>query len=625
MTKRLILVCFLLTAPAFGATVFVSQAGGSVSCGVDGTQSTTAIGSVTWTSGNTYKFCGTITSTVTPSANTITIFFETGAGISEPVCPVTGCLNVSGRTGITIDGGVNCGANVTNKASCNGFVSSTANGTVLANHVGNSVGIDIDGTSGLTIQNLMVGPIYVRTSNTDTNTPGQPLPSAVWANAATNLLIQNSTFHDANWNQSFVSGSASSGLTWTNVDIYNSDHCWAIGVTTQTTTNIQVNGCHCHDGANWDDSINNSHHHDGLHLYTTTGTGHVTNVRTYNNTFDGNWGTFNTAAIFEEGPGGGEVSNTVYNNFFGQAGTSFNWNNGFINLGNLAGTNPSVNKFYNNTAIASTSQHAYMWQLAYAVDVRNNVLVTSDTASGVTLNLLGNVTGTVNFNTYANPSGSGGLQIASSNKTLTQWKAAGWDANTPGVGTPPFNLNATTGVPSGSFVGLGTGTNLTGLGITALNSDGIGSARPSSGAWDIGYLNGTSGAPVASISPSSLAFGNQAVSTTSAPRTLTLQNTGTATLNIVSIVKSGTNPGSYGLSSTCSSTLTVSASCTASVTFTPGSAASLPASITFTTNDPINPTQVIPLTGTGVIPVATPCLQFQGGLLIRGGLRVQCP
>jgi hypothetical protein len=310
----------------------------------------------------------------------------------------------------------------------------------------------------------------------------------VWANGATNLTIQNSTFHDANWNQSFVSGTASSGLTWLNDDIYNSDHCWAIGVVNQTDTNIAVTGNHCHDGANWD-STGDLYHHDGEHLYGTGGTGKITNVQTCNNTFDGNWGVNNTAAIFEEGPGGGEVDNTICNNFFGQSGFTFSWNNGFINLGNLSGTNPSTTKLYNNTAIAGTGQAAYMWQLAYAIDMRNNVLVTSNTGAGVTVNLESNVTGTVNYNTYANPSGSGGFWINSTNKTFAQWQAAGWDANSPGVGKPPFNLNATTGVPSTGFLGINTGVNLTSLSIPILNDDQAGNGRPSSGSWTIGALN----------------------------------------------------------------------------------------------------------------------------------------
>lgn len=472
-----------------GDPVFVSQSGGSVSCGADGTQSTTAIGSVTWTGGNTYKLCGTLTSAIAPTTNNLTIIFETGANVSPAVCPATGCLNLVNRTGITVDGGVDCGADVANKASCNGTIQATANGTGLANQVQNTIGVDVDGSSGITLQNLLIGPIYLRTSTSDSSTPGQPLPSGIWGNSATNLLVKNTTIHDANWNQSFVSGTASSGLTWTNVDIYNSDHCWAIGVVSQTTTNIQIDHSHCHDGANWDHPGTNDHHHDGLHLYTTTGSGKVTNVRTYDNTFDGNWGTFNTAAIFEEGPGGGEVDNTVYNNLFDQSGFLFNWNNGFINTGNLAGSNPSTNNFYNNTLIAGSSQAAYEAQITFAGTVENNVFVTTN-STGATL-WLSNHTGTVDYNTYATPTNNQWSTNGGSTRTsFATWQSNGNDTHAP-VGTPgtaPFHLSAT-GVPDSSFIGIGAGLNLTSLSIPTLNSDQTGHARPSTGPWTIGILN----------------------------------------------------------------------------------------------------------------------------------------
>lgn len=487
------LIFALLCSPAWAATTYVSQSGGVFSGGT-ACNGQVAVSAATYnvSGGNPVVLCGTITTALRPPASgnsgtPITITFDTGAQLATGVFPVSGALNLSSRSWIIIDGGAACGANVTNKSLCNGIIQNTANGTGLANHTDQTVGINVDGSSNITIQNLMVGPIYVHTSVSDTNVPGQPLPSAVWGNSATNLLIQNSTFHDANWNQSFVSGTASSGLTWTNDDIYNSDHCWAVGVVSQTTTNIQINGNHCHDGANWDTTAN-FYHHDGVHLYTTTGTGKVTNARTYNNIFDGNWGVNNTAAIFEEGPGGGEVDNLIYNNFFGQSGFVFNWNNGFINLGNLAGTNSSVTKIYNNTAVAGTGMHSYFWQLAYSIDMRNNVLITSDTASGIVINLLSNVTGTVDYNTYAAP-GSSPFQLNGVAKSFAQWQAAGWDAHAP-AGTPghaPFNINATTGVPSSSFIGIGTGINLSSLGIPPLNNDQAGNPRPT--AWTIGALN----------------------------------------------------------------------------------------------------------------------------------------
>src|SRR5262249_50244426 len=52
-------------------------------------------------------------------------------------------------------------------------------------------------------------------------------------------------------------------------------------------------------------------------------------------------------------------------------------------------------------------------------------------------------------------------------------------------------------------------------------------------------------APAASFSPSSLAFGNQAVGSTSANQQETLTNTGTGTLNLSSVALAGTNASDF--------------------------------------------------------------------------------
>ncbi len=82
-------------------------------------------------------------------------------------------------------------------------------------------------------------------------------------------------------------------------------------------------------------------------------------------------------------------------------------------------------------------------------------------------------------------------------------------------------------------------------------------------------LSGTGASPAVKLSPSSVAFGNQTVGTTSAPRTITLTNSGSATLAISSIAVSGGNPGDFAQTNTCGSSVAAKASCTISVTFTP--------------------------------------------------------
>ncbi|MGO9272915.1 MAG: choice-of-anchor D domain-containing protein, partial [Terriglobia bacterium] len=113
-------------------------------------------------------------------------------------------------------------------------------------------------------------------------------------------------------------------------------------------------------------------------------------------------------------------------------------------------------------------------------------------------------------------------------------------------------------------------------------------------------LTGTGTGPTASLSPTSIAFGNQAVSTTSSAQTVTLTNKGNLTLTITSIGFTGRNPGQFAQNNTCGSlSLSAGASCTISVTFTPTAALARSASLSVADNAPGSPHSVS-LTGTGV-------------------------
>ena len=117
-------------------------------------------------------------------------------------------------------------------------------------------------------------------------------------------------------------------------------------------------------------------------------------------------------------------------------------------------------------------------------------------------------------------------------------------------------------------------------------------------------LNGTgqaAPAPIASLSTTSLTFPTTLPATTSASSSVTLTNTGSATLNIASIVLGGTNPSDFAETTTCGATLAANATCTISATFTPAAAATYAATITLTdnTNNVANSTQTIALSGTG--------------------------
>jgi len=115
--------------------------------------------------------------------------------------------------------------------------------------------------------------------------------------------------------------------------------------------------------------------------------------------------------------------------------------------------------------------------------------------------------------------------------------------------------------------------------------------------FEISNLNGV---PIASLSPSSLTFGQQDVGATSAPQAVTLSNTGTAPLAISSI----TTSGDFAQTSNCGGSLAAGTSCTINVTFTPTQIGTRNGTLTVTDNSNGVPgsQQAVSLTGTGINP-----------------------
>jgi hypothetical protein len=102
------------------------------------------------------------------------------------------------------------------------------------------------------------------------------------------------------------------------------------------------------------------------------------------------------------------------------------------------------------------------------------------------------------------------------------------------------------------------------------------------------------GTPAVSLSPSSLTFSRRTVGTTSSSQSVTLKNTGTATLSITSIATSG----DFSQTNTCGSSRTAGQSCTISVRFKPTATGTRTGSLTVTDNASGSPHKVS-LTGTG--------------------------
>ena len=116
-----------------------------------------------------------------------------------------------------------------------------------------------------------------------------------------------------------------------------------------------------------------------------------------------------------------------------------------------------------------------------------------------------------------------------------------------------------------------------------------------------------------SLSPASVIFPSQPVGTTSTPQTITLANTGSATLSIATLAVMGPSAKDFAQTNTCSSSLAAGANCAISITFTPSASGSRSASLTVTDNAAGSP-QTVSLSGTGTaLRSASPLPVFPSG------------
>jgi len=110
------------------------------------------------------------------------------------------------------------------------------------------------------------------------------------------------------------------------------------------------------------------------------------------------------------------------------------------------------------------------------------------------------------------------------------------------------------------------------------------------------------GKPAVSLSPASLTFAGQVLNTTSASKSVTLTNKGSAPLAISSLAASGNFGGSHNCPLS-PSTLAPNGTCTINLNFTPSLSGSIPGEVTISDNAPGSP-HLINLTGTGLTAIS---------------------
>src|SRR5208282_401660 len=210
--------------------------------------------------------------------------------------------------------------------------------------------------------------------------------------------------------------------------------------------------------------------------------------------------------------------------------------------------------------------------------------------------------GTPNFNLNANPSSVAVTQGNSGTSTITVDPSNGFSGSVtlsasglPSGVTAGFNPNPTTSTSTLTLTASATAA----TGTSPITITGMSGSLTNTTTLSLTVSNL---APAVGLSPTSLAWGKVVVGETSAGKTVTVSNTGSATLNISSI----TTSGDFALAAAtkpCGSTLAVGKTCQIKVTFTPTVVGVETGTLTISDNASNSP-QTVALSGTGGAPAA---------------------
>lgn len=404
------------------------------------------------------------------SGHPIIILFEPGAILQAPYFAYSGGINIDNRSFIIIDGGTN------------GLVQNTANGSSLGNKQ-NSVGVSANSCNNCEIRNLTIANIYVHVP--PENSIDQTLVQAIQMSGS-NWLVHDNIIHDCGWCVRNFYNNGDTNVKVYNNNIYSMDHGYTpAGSGNISASNFFFYNNHVHDYKSWDTN-SNSYHHDGLHAFGVGGA-NLTNLQIYDNLFDGNTGANFTSHIYVERPDSSpsETNPLVFNNVIdGSAEPGGNF--GLLAIGAVSGA-----QVYNNTIVGPNNNGAYCVLLVGgAPTIKNNVL----SGCWAAVFFYSPAPSTIfNYNTYANQ-GSCGIGYSTSAvcfNSISSWRSfTGQEAN--GQLVASAGLDGTFHPTSGSAV-IVKGTNLSSLGVAALQLDKAGAVRILSGAWDSGaYQSGTS-------------------------------------------------------------------------------------------------------------------------------------
>ena len=497
MKKLAVLIFFALLSGGLirANDIYISQSGAGDGSSCGSAKSVSFFNSSgNWGTGSsqigpdtTVHLCGTITGAAGAtgltvqgsgtSGNPITVLFESGAVMTAPYWGLNGAINVNSKNYIVIDGGAN------------GVIRNTANGSGLAYEAGSN-GVYGGGSSNITVKNLNISNICVHANGDTTSCQSSGVASSgIYINGGSNNTVTGNTVHDARWCVFFIypGGSTTANALVSNNTIYNCDHgvTFGDGGGSAVLNNVTISGNVMHDLVNWDDS-NDNFHHNYIHVWAVGGSSAISGLQIYNNYFYGDPGLHNTALINVETQSGNTNNGAlIYNNILTNPVASHPSPYGFISSG---GTNISL---YNNTMVgASTTGGLCFYLGGKSYKISNNVC--QNVGAYISLSSNGSVSSS-DYNDYYQS--QNGFYVNGGFLNFLAWKALCL-CDVHSISSDPKLDSAFKPLSASPIVQ--SASNLSGLGISNLNKDKSGTARPTSGNWDLGALqfgSTTSSAP----------------------------------------------------------------------------------------------------------------------------------
>jgi hypothetical protein len=261
-----------------------------------------------------------------------------------------------------------------------------------------------------------------------------------------------------------------------------------------TFSNLYIYGNTATNWVNWDDP-GNDFHHNFVHLFTNLSGASLTgSIEIYDNYAVGNIGAHATSLIYLEnnngGSGGTMGTVDIFNNVLAKTNANVPTSTGLLSPLGVS------NGFILNNTISDaggTGNDAYncinIYQTGWTVE--NNIFV----GCGTYIYQQGSSI-TANDNVYYGAASPQWMFHSTMSTSLSSWKN-NCTCDSSSITTNP-NLSTSYKPQSGSSA-LGLGANLTSLGITALDRDLAGAARPSSGAWTVGAYSSSAAGPNAPV------------------------------------------------------------------------------------------------------------------------------